>query len=122
MGLRRFTITGEQPVSPGTHQVRMEFAYDGGGLGKGGAVTLYVDGEEVGSGRLEATVPLIFSADETTDIGRDTASPVSEDYTAESSIFRGTITWVQIDIGEAAEDEDHLVTSEERMRILMARQ
>jgi arylsulfatase len=122
MGLRRFTIAGERPVSPGTCQVRMEFAYDGGGLGKGGAVTLYINGEEAGSDRIEATVPLIFSADETTDIGRDTASPVSEDYTAESSIFRGTINWVQIDVGEAAEDEDHLVTSEERMRILMARQ
>ena len=83
---------------------------------------IYINGEEAGSDRIEATVPLIFSADETTDIGRDTASPVSEDYTAESSIFRGTINWVQIDVGEAAEDEDHLVTSEERMRILMARQ
>ena len=34
-------------MSPGTHQVRMEFAYDDGGLAKGGTVTLYVDGDEV---------------------------------------------------------------------------
>ena len=53
----------------------MEFAYDGGGLGKGGDVTLYVDGDKVGEGRVEATVPMVFSADETTDVGRDTATP-----------------------------------------------
>jgi arylsulfatase len=50
----------------------MEFAYDGGGLGKGGDVTLFVDGEAVGEGHVEATVPMLFSADETTDVGRDT--------------------------------------------------
>ena len=48
----------------------MEFAYDGGGLGKGGDVTLYVDGEQVGEGRVDATVPMLFSADETTDVGK----------------------------------------------------
>ena len=69
-------------IPPGTHQVRMEFAYDGGGLAKGGTVTLYVDGEQVGEGRVEATVPMVFSADETADVGRDTASPVSDDYAA----------------------------------------
>ena len=58
----------------------MEFAYDGGGLGKGGDVTLYVDGEQVGEGRVEATVPMVFSGDETTDLGRDTGTPVSDDY------------------------------------------
>jgi hypothetical protein len=49
----------------------MEFAYDGGGLGKGGNVTLYYDGEKAGEGRVQATQPLVFSADETTDIGED---------------------------------------------------
>ena len=58
----------------------MEFAYDGGGLGKGGTVALYVDGSKVGEGRVERTVPLIFSADETTDVGSDSATPVSDDY------------------------------------------
>ena len=65
----------------------MEFAYDGGGLGKGGTVTLYVDGEQVGEGRVEGTVPMVFSADETCDVGSDTASPVSDDYTPEGSRF-----------------------------------
>ena len=66
--------------TPGDHQVRMEFAYDGGGLGKGGTVTLYIDGNPVGEGRVDATQPMIFSADETTDLGSDSATPVSDDY------------------------------------------
>ena len=59
----------------------MEFAYDGGGLGKGGTVTLYVDGAKVGEGRVDATVPMLFSADETTDVGSDSGTPVSDDST-----------------------------------------
>jgi hypothetical protein len=79
-GLQRFKVYGEQPLPAGEHQVRMEFAYDGGGLGKGGTVSLYVDGAKVGEGRVEGTVPMLFSADETTDVGSDSATPVSDDY------------------------------------------
>ena len=122
LGLQRFKIEGDSPIPSGEHQVRMEFAYDGGGLGKGGAVTLYVDGDQVGEGRVEGTIPMMFSADETADVGRDTASPVSDDYSGETSIFTGTVNWVQIDLGEDAEDADHLITPEERLKIAMARQ
>ena len=122
LGLQRFKIEGDAAIPPGTHQVRMEFAYDGGGPAKGGTVTLYLDGDKTGEGRVEATVPLIFSADETADVGRDTASPVSDDYDGESSVFTGTVNWVQIDLGEDAEDADHLITPEERLRVAMARQ
>ncbi|HET7899622.1 MAG TPA: hypothetical protein VFL59_00440, partial [Candidatus Nanopelagicales bacterium] len=80
----------------------------------------YVDGDAVGEGRLEATVPLIFSADETCDVGEDTASPVSDDYTPRTSRFTGRIGWVQIDLG----DDDHggLITAADRWRVAMARQ
>jgi arylsulfatase len=122
LGLQRFTISGDAAIPAGTHQVRMEFAYDGGGLAKGGAVALYIDGTLVGEGRVEGTVPMVFSADETADIGRDTASPVSDDYAGQTSIFTGTVNWVQIDLGEDAEDADHLITPEERLRVAMARQ
>ncbi len=71
MGLRRFKVESDQRLASGTHQLRVEFDYDGGGLGKGGDLRLYLDGAEVGSGRLDATVPLIFSADETVDLGSD---------------------------------------------------
>jgi arylsulfatase len=122
LGLQRFKVEGDAAIPPGTHQARMEFAYDGGGPAKGGTVTLYVDGAKVGEGRVEGTVPLIFSGDETADVGRDTASPVSDDYEGPSSVFTGTVNWVQIDLGEDAEDADHLITAEERFRVAMARQ
>jgi hypothetical protein len=121
-GLQRFYVEGGTEILPGAHQVRMEFAYDGGGLAKGGTVTLYLDGEKAGDGRVEGTVPMLFSGDETCDVGSDTASPVSDDYTSEESQFNGTVEWVQIDIDEAAEDLDHLISPEERLHIAMARQ
>jgi len=122
LGLRRFKIAGATPIAAGKHQVRMEFTYDGGGLGKGGLVALYVDGAKQGEGRVDATVPLVFSADETADIGRDTASPVSDDYDVETSLFTGVVNWVQIDLGADAADADHLISPEERLRVVMARQ
>jgi len=122
LGIQRFIVEGDAAVPEGTHQVRMEFGYDGGGLAKGGTVELYVDGTKAGEGRVEATIPMVFSADETADVGRDTASPVSTDYQGESSVFTGTVNWVQIDLGDDAEDADHLITPEERLRVAMARQ
>ena len=121
-GLQRFKIVGDAAVSPGDHQLRMEFNYDGDGLGKGGDVTLYLDGEKVGAGRVESTVPMLFSADETTDVGSDSGTPVSDDHGPKEAEFTGRVGWVQIDIDEAAEDLDHLITPEERLRIAMARQ
>jgi arylsulfatase A-like enzyme len=120
-GLQRFMVRGEGPVPPGEHQVRMEFAYDGGGLAKGGDVTLYVDGDKVGDGRVEHTVPMAFSGDETTDLGRDSATPVSDDHGYDNA-FTGRVRWVQIDVDEAAEDVDHLISPDELLRVAMARQ
>ena len=122
LGLQRFKIHGDRPLPPGTHQVRMEFAYDGGGFGKGGTATLYLDGDEIGQGRVDATQAMIFSGDETTDLGDDSSTPVSDDYGPGTSRFTGRVRWVQIDIDEAAEDNDHLITAEDRLRIAMSRQ
>jgi arylsulfatase A-like enzyme len=122
LGLAQIKTSGAERIPAGTHQLRMEFAYDGGGPAKGGTVTLYLDGDKVADGRLEATVPLIFSADETADVGSDTGSSVSDDYTPEGSRFTGTINWVQIDLGDDAQDADHFISPEERFAIAMARQ
>ena len=97
----------------------MEFDYEGGGPGKGGRVRLCIDGNNVGEGKLPATVPLIFSADETVDLGRDTGSPVSDDYPPATSVFTGTVGLVQTDVGAA--DADHFIRAEERFHIAMAR-
>ena len=85
LGMQEFVTAATEPLPAGSHQVRAEFAYDGGGLAKGGDVTLYYDGRAVGSGRVDLTQPLIFSADETTDIGDDYGMPVSADYAARAS-------------------------------------
>ena len=119
-GLQRFKVYGEEPIPAGEHQVRMEFAYDGGGLAKGGTVSLYVDGAKAGEGRVEGTVPMLFSADETTDVGSDGGTPVSDDYGPKDSRFSGRVRWVQIDLD--VDDHDHLISPEERLRVAMARQ
>ena len=98
-GLDRYTIESTQPIPQGTHQVRMEFAYDGGGLAKGGMVTLFVDGKKSGEGRVDDIEPMIFSADETCDVGNDFGSPVTYDYPEEKK-FDGEVSWVEIDIGK----------------------
>ena len=120
LGIHEYPTAADTPIPAGTHQVRMEFAYDGGGLAKGGDVTLYYDGKAVGTGRVENTHPMIFSADETTDIGNETGTTVTPDYTAKDSRFTGKIHWVQIDLG--SDDHDHFISPEERLRIAMARQ
>ena len=121
-GLQLFKVYGDSAIPAGEHQVRVEFSYDGGGLGKGGDVTLYLDGEQVGEGRVEGTVPMLFSADETTDLGSDSATPVTDDIAAGETEFNGRVRWVEIDLGDDAADADHLVTPEERLRVAMARQ
>jgi arylsulfatase len=121
-GIRRFKVYGDDPIPTGAHQVRMEFAYEGGGLGKGGQASLFVDGTKVGEGRIDATVPMVFSADETTDVGSDTGTTVTDDFGGEGRSFTGRVAWVELDIGDAADDQDHLITAEERLRIAMARQ
>ena len=120
VGLARPTIRSDEQLTPGTHELRMEFSYDGGGLGKGGTVYLLLDGAKIGEGRLDATVPMLFSADETADVGKDHGSAVSPDYTPESSDFTGTVNWVRLDIGD--DSHEHLITPEDRLRAAMVRQ
>jgi hypothetical protein len=74
----------------------------------------------VGEGRVAATQSMVFSADETTDVGSDSATPVSDDYGPKTSAYSGRVRWVQIDLD--VDDHDHLISPEERLRIAMARQ
>jgi arylsulfatase len=121
-GLQRFKVYGDDPLAAGEHQVRVEFAYDGGGLGKGGTASLFVDGTQVGEGRVEGTVPMLFSGDETLDLGSDNGTAVTDDLTSDELEFSGRVHWVEIDLGDDAEDNDHLITADERLKIAMARQ
>jgi len=119
-GLNRYTIEGTSKTPAGKHQVRMEFKYDGGGLAKGGTVTLFVDGKKAGEGRVDQTEPMVFSADETCDVGFEAGSPVTYDYPARGTKFSGEVNWVEIDVDKDAEDLDHLISPEERLRVAMA--
>jgi arylsulfatase len=99
LGRARYYVRANQPLPPGRHTVRFEFHYDGGGVGKGGTGTLYVNDQQMGQGRIDQTVPFIFSADDFMDIGKDTGTPVTEDYETPQGYFTGEIAWVRIDLG-----------------------
>jgi arylsulfatase A-like enzyme len=122
LGIQYFYVESSSTLPPGEHQVRMEFAYAGGGLGKGGTVVLYVDGKKVGEGKVAATAVFVFSADDGCDVGVDTGSPVSPDYGSRGNEFNGVVKGVQLAIAEDAVRVDHLVSPEEAVRIAMARQ
>jgi arylsulfatase len=119
-GLEQYTIEGKGAIPAGQHQVRMEFAYDGGGVAKGGTVTLYLDGSQCGQGRVERTEPTLFSADETCDIGNEFGSAVTTDYSCRK--FNGTVNWVEIDLGADAKNAEHMISPEERLHVAMALQ
>jgi arylsulfatase len=119
-GIEYYIVVADEPMPSGKHEVRMEFAYDGGGLAMGGAVTLYHDGKAVGTGRVERTEPMAFSADEACDVGSDTGSPASTDYGPAGNKFTGTIDWVRLAIEE--DSHDHLVSAEDKLNIAMSRQ
>jgi arylsulfatase A-like enzyme len=120
LGIEHYMITADNPIPAGKHQVRMEFNYDGGGLAKGGDVTLFYDGNPVGTGRVPNTLPMVFSLDEACDVGLDTGSPTSPDYGPTDNHFNGQIDWVRIDIG--GDSDDDLIKPEDKLTAAMARQ
>ncbi len=102
LGLERFTVSSRRAIPAGPATVKLEFVYDGGGMGKGGTATLSVNGKTVAEGRIEKTQPLIFSADETADVGLDYQTPVAEGVGigAEETRFTGEILKVTVEVRE----------------------
>lgn len=100
LGLEQFTASGTQALPPGPAQIVLDFEYDGGGLGKGGVATLSVGGRQIAEGRIEKTQPLIFSADETADVGLDNQTPVVEGIGIgrDEARFTGTIHKVLVEL------------------------
>ena len=78
LGLSQYTVASKTKIQAGTAKLVFDFKYDGGGGGKGGTATLTVNGKQVAKGRIEKTQPLLFSADETADVGLDNQTPVVE--------------------------------------------
>jgi arylsulfatase len=110
LGLQRFTVAGQAKLAPGKATIKFDFAYDGGGMGKGGTGTLFVNGQQVAEGRIEHTQGMIFSADETADVGIDLGTPVVEAIGSEArSRFTGRIPKVTIEVRDANAKADAAV-------------
>ena len=110
LGMQRYSIVSPDELPAGRATVKFDFAYDGGGMGKGGTGTLFVNGAKVAEGRIEHTQPMIFSADETADVGIDLGTPVVEAIGAEArSRFTGHIPKVTIETRDADAKADAAV-------------
>lgn len=108
LDVSRFDIAAPDALAPGKHTVEFDFIYDGGGFGKGGAGKLSVDGRPVAQGRLDATIPVRFSLDETFDIGEDTGTPVNLSYDVPFR-FPGGIGKVTFNLAEGGQSFDDLL-------------
>ena len=121
--LAALQVEGRRRIPPGEHQVRMEFAYDGGGPGQGRHGDALRRWRATGRGaRRTPPCRMVSPPTRPPTSAATPASPVSDDYTGETSVFTGSVNWVQIDLGADAEDADHLISPEERLRVAMARQ
>jgi arylsulfatase A-like enzyme len=106
LGLKRFNIAAKNPLPAGKATIRFEFAYDGGGLAKGGVGRIFVNDKKVAEGRIEQTQPMAFSADEGADVGEDGETPVVENYGIPAPYkFTGKINKVTIEVKEIGKAE-----------------
>ena len=122
LGVQRFYVDSDRELPAGTHQVRMEFDYDGPGLGKGGtahALPRRRAGRR-GHRRRDRGDDLLGRRHvRRRQGGRRRSSPRT---TRRPNEFTGEINWVEIDVDDAAADADHLLDPDELLRVAMARQ
>ena len=99
-GLESYTVASTKAIDKKDAEIKLQFDYDGGGNGKGGLASLYVDGEKVAEGRIDKTQPAVYSADETADVGIDEATQVADKVfkDVEGSEFTGYVNKVTISI------------------------
>jgi arylsulfatase len=97
----------------------MQFDYDGGGVAKGGIARLFVDGDEIGAGRIGRTQPLPFASDEPFEIGTEGGSPVTAEYG--SVHFTGEVRYVELEIPADARDYDAHVPADDRLAVVLTK-
>ncbi len=117
--IAHYNIAARNALKPGRHNIVLDFKYDGGGLGRGGTATLFVDGKRAAQGRVEHTIPGRMSLDETFDVGADTGTPVSLSYDVPFA-FTGKLEKVVITPGAAklsASDQRQMADMDRRARI-----
>ena len=98
LGLSSYKVVAPSPLPEGNVTIRYEFAYDGGGPGKGGKGKLFVNGEKVAEGKIDRTQANLFSADEGADVGLDAETPVTDDYAEKDNKFTGKIGKVTVEL------------------------
>jgi hypothetical protein len=98
IGRESYTVASPQALPLGPATIRLDFAYDGGGRGKGGAATLSVNGQKVADGQIRNTNANVFSPDEGTDVGVDEGTPVSDAYRERDNKFTGKIREVTVEV------------------------
>jgi arylsulfatase len=107
LGMQHTAVASPTALPAGKATIEFDFAYDGGGLGKGGLATLSVNGKQVAQGRIERTQPMIFSADETADVGIDLGTPVVASVGSEAkSRFNGKIPKLTVAVRDASAKAD----------------
>jgi arylsulfatase len=115
----KYRVTSNDKLAPGKHTIKFDFKYDGPGYGKSGTGTLSVDGKQVAQGKIERTIPVRFSLDETMDVGMDTGTPVVEDYLNKMPFkFTGVLKNVVIELGKSgltASDEKRLQEAHKKL-------
>ena len=119
-GIEHFFAEFDQPIPTGKHQVRMEFKYDGGGIAKGGDVTLYCDGNAVGKRQDRQDHPDGLFGRRSLRRRPRRGSPSSPDYGPTENAFNGEIAWVRLRVGD--DDHNHLISPEDRLTLPMAKQ
>jgi len=118
----KYRVASDQPLAPGNHVVRVKFAYEGGGIGKGATATLLVDEKQVAEAKIPQTIGVRFSLDETFDIGQDTGTPVLDEYEGQMPFpFSGTLAkFVVVLEPQKLSEEEQKHLHEELAKALMA--
>ena len=116
-----YYVESSEKLPAGKVNVRYHFDFTDKKPGGGGTGRLYINDKLVGEGRIDKTVPNIFAADETMDIGADLAMPVTDDYPeGAGNKFQGTINWVRVDLED--DDVSHLVPDDQKYKAVIGRQ
>ena len=117
LGLQRYTVAAKQRLPAGKGTILFDFAYDGGGVGKGGTGTLFVNGKKVATGRIDRTQCCAFSADEGADVGADEGTPVTEAYKVPFK-FSGKIGKVTIELKEMKTADASLAVQARKVAVM----
>lgn len=97
LGIEATNIMAAQKLTPGKHTIRFDFAYEGGGRGKGGKGTILVDGKPVAEGIIHKTHGNVYGLDEPADVGTDSNTPVTPAYHGKPK-FTGNIQKVVLEL------------------------